>query len=466
MRGPTSIRGAFLLLGGIASGVAVLLAVVLAISVAWMALLARDFTFSVEGLRAAKRIQVELLLAARAHQLLGETGDPRWKDDLARAEADLAVSLEHSKHAADSAEEAALVRDLAVHVEQIRRQVLAAPPDGHTITRGEIGAALASADRLVDHNEAVANGAIARAELWSRIAKRVAIVLLFLALAGVAAASVYARRALFQPVYRFREQLETRPLDSDEPLPEEGPLEVRRIAATVNRLGERLAAQRAQRIAFLSAVAHDLRVPMTGLRVAAQLGARQTDPEKARERWEVVLRQVERMNRMVEDLLDFGRIEAGRFELHREKRDLREAVREAAAFFAGASELHEIRLQLPDLPVPVDYDPVRISQVLNNLLSNAQKYSPEGGPIDVRIVTRDDRAVVEVVDRGLGIPSDELETVFEPFRRSGGLRGDIPGVGLGLSVSRRLARAHGGDLEVESEVGRGSTFRVVLPLAS
>lgn len=108
-------------------------------------------------------------------------------------------------------------------------------------------------------------------------------------------------------------------------------------------------------------------------------------------------------------------------------------------------------------------DPARIAQVLNNLVSNAIKYSPEGGAVRIAARAEPGNAVLEVEDSGIGIPDGELASMFQPFRRSSFAVEDIPGVGLGLFTSRQIVEGHGGQLMVESAPGRGSRFRVVLP---
>jgi len=118
----------------------------------------------------------------------------------------------------------------------------------------------------------------------------------------------------------------------------------------------------------------------------------------------------------------------------------------------------------PCLRSPSPSAATRLGQILTNLVSNAVKYSPEGGRIRIRLEQEGGRAVVAVSDEGIGIAEEDLQRIFEPFKRSKSPRADIPGVGLGLSVARQLVVAHGGDIEVESRLGEGSTFRVRLPL--
>jgi signal transduction histidine kinase len=168
---------------------------------------------------------------------------------------------------------------------------------------------------------------------------------------------------------------------------------------------------------------------------------------------------------MVGDLLDAARIEGGHLELKRVACDLRRIAADAVELFRPTTDRHELRLDVADSPVIVVGDGLRLEQVLVNLVSNAIKYSPEGGVIEVFVGLEGDRAMVRVADRGLGIAPDEVPHIFEPFRRAGSSRDVVPGVGLGLSVSRHIIEAHAGRIDVESSVGAGTTFRVRLPLA-
>jgi signal transduction histidine kinase len=179
----------------------------------------------------------------------------------------------------------------------------------------------------------------------------------------------------------------------------------------------------------------------------------------------LVRRQVARLDRMVGDLLDATRIEAGRFELSLEERDARELATAVVELYLAGGSSHDLRLQLPEEPVLLSCDATRVEQVLHNLVSNALKYSQAGSRVDVLVGHEGDEAVLSVVDRGIGISNEELRTLFAPFRRTGRAREKAPGVGLGLSVARRIVEAHGGRIEVESRPGVGSTFRVRLPRA-
>jgi signal transduction histidine kinase len=178
----------------------------------------------------------------------------------------------------------------------------------------------------------------------------------------------------------------------------------------------------------------------------------------------VVRRQVDRLERMVGDFLDTARIEAGQLALKLEASDAGELARSVVELFQSTSADHALRLEVASAPLELRCDPARIEQVLNNLVSNAIKYSPAGGDVLVRVEREPAHVVFSVTDRGLGIPLDEQARLFEPFRRVGASNSAIPGVGLGLFVSRRIAEAHGGRIDVKSAPGEGSTFTLRLPI--
>lgn len=216
----------------------------------------------------------------------------------------------------------------------------------------------------------------------------------------------------------------------------------------------------------MGGIGHDLRSPLSGLRVSVEL-LRQLEPSlTAREDTARALRaldrHVERIVRMVDDLVEASRIEAGELTVSRERFDLRDTAR-AASELGSTSAAHVIRVRVPDSPVLVHADPVRMDQVLGNLVSNAIKYSPQGGEVIIGVEATPTEAILSVADHGIGIPRDELVHVFEPFRRGKASLPVGPGAGLGLSILRRIVTAHGGRIEVESTPGRGSTFYVRLP---
>jgi signal transduction histidine kinase len=246
----------------------------------------------------------------------------------------------------------------------------------------------------------------------------------------------------------------------------QGPVELREVAAVFNEMADNLEQSYQNQHRFLAAVAHDLRNPIGAIKMSMEVIER-TRPGLSPEIQEItaiVRRQSEQLNQMVGDLLDRTRIESGDLTLHYEEQDLRECVTQAVQLYQSVSSIHPIHMLLPNEAVVCRCDPTRIGQVLNNLLSNAIKYTPYGGMITMELAKEQESALIKVSDLGMGIEPDECERIFEPFKRSKSTRDSIPGVGLGLSVSRRLIEAHGGRITVTSEVGRGSTFTVRLPL--
>jgi signal transduction histidine kinase len=238
---------------------------------------------------------------------------------------------------------------------------------------------------------------------------------------------------------------------------------LREAIEAFNEMTTALRMQRAAQLAYLGGVAHDLRNPLSAVSMALELVRTEPSEEQRANAVELVDRQVARLARMVGDLLDATRIEAGQLELHTTPVELRALCREVVDLYRATARGQEIAVRAPEEPVVVDADPLRVEQVIGNLVSNAIKYSPRGGPIDVVVRGDAAHAVLEVSDRGIGMSREQIADLFVPFRRSA--KDVAPGVGLGLSVVLRIVRAHGGSIEVESELGAGSTFRVTLPLA-
>jgi two-component system phosphate regulon sensor histidine kinase PhoR len=221
---------------------------------------------------------------------------------------------------------------------------------------------------------------------------------------------------------------------------------------------------------LLSIASHDLKTPATVLKAQAQLLQRALDrgtaePEKLSRRVQLILEQTERLTRMLNLLLDLSRVEAGRLELDRQPTDLLEVIGRVVATVQELSSKHQIEVQAPPVVTGV-WDPARLEQVVQNLLTNAVKYSPEGGRVTVSVEVNAASVTVSVSDQGLGIPPEELPHVFERFYRVEGTR-RLEGSGLGLHICKEIVSAHGGQTWAASEgPGRGSTFFFSLPRAA
>jgi signal transduction histidine kinase len=256
--------------------------------------------------------------------------------------------------------------------------------------------------------------------------------------------------------------------DQDARVQESGAAELRDMIRRFNEMAAALSARRQAQMTFLGGVAHDLRNPLSVLRLAiASLDPERPLPMEPRLRQIIARmdRQMTRLERMVGDVLDTAKIEAGELELKVETTDVRAVVMEVVRLFEGTSE-HRVEVSLPEQEVAILCDHLRVEQVVTNLIGNAIKYSPAATKIQVTVESRADEAVLCVADHGIGISEEDQQSLFEPFRRVGLSKGTVPGIGLGLFVVRRIVEAHGGRVEVESVVGMGSTFRVRLPIWS
>lgn len=223
-----------------------------------------------------------------------------------------------------------------------------------------------------------------------------------------------------------------------------------------------------EKTSFVSNVSHELKTPLTSIRMYAELLAdgRVAGSEKQQRYLNVIVEESQRLTRLVNNVLDFGRLEQGRKTYTSEPLDLTEWIRDFL-------RIHRVRLVaagiavetfLPDKPVTVNMDRDALDQVLLNLVDNAIKYAAEGGHLGIGMVRSDARWTIRVEDRGPGIPESCREKIFEKFRRlDDSLTARQPGSGLGLSIARRLMRDMGGDLNVERVNPRGSRFQVLLP---
>jgi PAS domain S-box-containing protein len=223
---------------------------------------------------------------------------------------------------------------------------------------------------------------------------------------------------------------------------------------------------------FLAVLAHELRNPLGSIRNAAEILRRSGLAQGERAALGVIERQSETLARLVDDLLDVHRLNEGKMVLQRKPVEVRAAIDDAVGAVAQnlKTKSQTIDVRLPEEPLHVHADPVRIAQVLGNLLLNASKFTANGGHIDV-VVERGERdatpiARIRVTDNGIGVASDQLERIFEPYVQASAETSRFPeGLGLGLSVARRLIELHEGTIRAQSDgPGRGSTFVVELPL--
>ena len=245
---------------------------------------------------------------------------------------------------------------------------------------------------------------------------------------------------------------------------------------TLHDITDLLASER-EREQFLSIVSHELRTPLTPLKALAQLvrsrmrrakaQGTELDMESLDRNLAAIERQVDRMNGLVNDLLSVSRAEKGSLSMERVPYDLAVVVREVVQRYMDATleeGRHTFTIEAPP-SVPAHGDQSRIEQLLMNLVGNAVKYSPTGGPIHVAVAAQGRNAEIVISDTGIGIPPEEIAKLGHPFIRGAGRAGTFAGMGVGLYVARIVAEAHAGSLALESEGdGQGTTVRVRLLL--
>ncbi|WNG23336.1 response regulator [Cystobacter fuscus] len=234
------------------------------------------------------------------------------------------------------------------------------------------------------------------------------------------------------------------------------------------RAGEALARANAAKDAFLAAASHELRTPLAAAKMQVQLAERKYGEEMGegpRRALAGLNRQVDRMTKLVSDLLDVSRLLTGRLSLEEEEFDLVPLLRTACERLQMLTSEHSLLLDVPEW-LPMWGDPGRIEQVVTNLVSNAVRYSPQGGTVRLRAWVEGGELALGVSDEGVGIPAEKLALIFERFGQAHGAR--YGGLGLGLTISQGIVSQHGGRIWAESSgiEGEGSTFQVRLPLHS
>ena len=237
--------------------------------------------------------------------------------------------------------------------------------------------------------------------------------------------------------------------------------EIGHLSERFREMALRLAEAEERERNFLMSVSHELRTPLTAIRghVAALREGVVTDPKAAEESLEIVAAEAERLGRLVGDVLDLAKLDAHRFTVLTEEVDMGRLLERAYSTFAEEARHRGIEYtqELDGAPVIVS-DGDRVLQIISNLLSNAFRWTPDGGRIYLELTSANGTVTIDVADSGPGIGLDQHDRIFRPFWSTDGR-----GTGLGLPIARELAVALGGRIELDSEVGKGSRFRLVLP---
>jgi signal transduction histidine kinase len=241
--------------------------------------------------------------------------------------------------------------------------------------------------------------------------------------------------------------------------------ELGRLAATLNRMLERIEAGVAEKHRLVADASHELRTPLAVMRSELDVALLEGGLDgQARAVLESTRDEVDRMTRIVENLLTLARVDEGRLELARRSLDLRPLLASALAPLQPIAEAKQIELALGEGNGATDGDPDRLSQVVVNLADNAIKYTPRGGHVAIGAWSRNGEVGVTVEDSGPGIPEDAQAQIFDRFFRLDAARArESGGSGLGLAICKEIVLAHGGRIWVKSERGRGSAFSFALP---
>ncbi|HEY9015196.1 MAG TPA: ATP-binding protein [Gemmatimonadales bacterium] len=245
--------------------------------------------------------------------------------------------------------------------------------------------------------------------------------------------------------------------------------EIARLGATLNRMLARLEQSFGSLHRFTADASHELKTPLMVLRAGVERALTHPGtPPEILQSLDETLAQINQMTEMVENLLTLARADEGRAPLAVEENDLRELVADVAETAGMLGEEAGVRTEqsIPDTPVRLAVDRHRIREMLLNMVTNAIKYTPQGGTVAIGLEQDGDAVTITVQDSGIGIAAGDLPHIFDRFWRADPARsrtGDRPGTGLGLAITKWIAEAHGGTITVQSRPGRGSLFTVRLP---
>jgi histidine kinase len=311
-------------------------------------------------------------------------------------------------------------------------------------------------------------GAIVVAQPKANVRDRVLHLIRRLAIAGAlgllvaVVLAVYLSRRLVRPVLQLSHAAdEVARGRYDVQVPQNAAGEIGHLAERFGEMAQRLAEAEALERNFLMSVSHELRTPLTAIRghVAAMLEGVVDDAELRTHSLEIVEAEAARLERLVGDILDLAKLDAHRFTVMREEVDMEQLLERAYETFTEEARQRSIdyRVELKARPVIVS-DGDRVLQIVGNLLSNAFRATPDGGRISLELAQSNGHVRVSVEDTGPGIAPEKRERLFRPFVSEG-----AGGTGLGLAIAKELSQALGGRIDLESEVGRGSRFDLVLP---
>lgn len=271
---------------------------------------------------------------------------------------------------------------------------------------------------------------------------------------------------LTRPLIRMKEATEKLSEgDFDVSLPELGNDELGELSSSIQKLGNDLKRLKSERNEFLASIAHELRTPLTYLIGYSKIAMKEEVSEKERSYYlEIIGEESKRMRDLVKNLLDLAKMDENSFTVSKEYFGARTFFENVCKLVAPSYEIKKIKIDLVcEEGLLIFADPIRLEQIVINLLDNALKYSDEHSDVILECYKKENQTIIMVMDTGIGIPPDEMELIFEKLHRVEKSRSRAHGgSGIGLAVVKELVMAHGGKIEVKSKVGEGSTFIITL----
>jgi signal transduction histidine kinase len=433
---------------------------------------ARTLSTTAESIQVSQELKGNLLLINREALLEEIDHDERHRVMRQTLRSSLVDHLEESEKYAETEEERQLVNEIRGDIFDFlgtyQRPDLSRPLDllWYRSNARKIDLTIVKIDQLIEVNRSQAADAMKSADRQNSWANTLAFGLVSFAILVVGVVLLATRYLIYQPMMILKSLISDYDLGQRQTRAEEtGGIELvesREIADTFNSMADRLDEKQQSQLQFIASVAHDIRNPINSMSMASEILLESHDVEE-REMAQIIRRQLKNLDRIVTDLMDTARIEAGKLELSVSKIELTSILRDSIELYRLGAPLHRFELSGTEHAISLDGDSTRLSQVFNNLISNAIKYSPNGGLISVKVAAENDEVRISICDQGIGIAEKDIARVFTPFQRTKETKRTIAGTGLGLSVSRRIVEAHRGTLTVESRVGLGSCFTVTLP---
>lgn len=429
----------------------------------------REISKAGDSIRVANRLKIKLLVHNRNTFLHQVTGDPSQHESKVIKQKQISELLKLAEQSSSSAEEDALLVEVRETINlylkqlnQIKESPLSSSVKYALATR-EADKALLTIDRFIELNQNQKDKLMLQVNKLNSNASQTAILIFVLGMIVlfiiVIAVLIWITRPMNEIARSIEKYIQGQ---STIRITAKGLKELQLIATNFNSMVQSLEEQKKDQLRFIACIAHDLRTPLTSMSIASQLLAQKAS-EANHKLSRVIYQQVRNFDRLVGDLLDITNIEAGRLDLNISETDIKTLITDAVELHRVGTNLHHFKIEITEEPLICNCDSSRLLQVINNILSNAIKYSPNGGTIELKAWNDHNLIKIMIKDQGIGIDVEDLENIFKPFQRTKMTKETIPGIGLGLSVSRRIVEAHEGTLTVKSVLKQGSEFMVTLP---